>query len=88
MECPTSFDRAFGRERRVCINIIAQNWDSNPTPYPPAATDSSEFAARLADVPIGWVARGDESAALGLFLASAESNFVVGRAIPFAGGWV
>jgi NAD(P)-dependent dehydrogenase (short-subunit alcohol dehydrogenase family) len=74
--------------RGVCINIIAQNWVSNPTSYPPAATDSSEFAARLADVPIGRVARGDESAALGLFLASAESNFIVGQAIPFAGGWV
>jgi 2-keto-3-deoxy-L-fuconate dehydrogenase len=74
--------------RGVCINIIAQNRVSNPTSNPPAATDSSEFAARLADVPIGRVARRDESAALGLFLASAKSNFIVGQAIPFAGGWV
>ena len=29
-----------------------------------------------------------EDAMLALFLASAESNFIVGQALPFAGGWV
>jgi hypothetical protein len=34
------------------------------------------------------MAKGRESALLALFLASSESDFLVGQAIPFAGGWV
>jgi 2-keto-3-deoxy-L-fuconate dehydrogenase len=51
MACVRAVDAEVAA-RGVCINIIAQNRVSNPTSYPPAATDSSEFAARLADVPI------------------------------------
>ena len=29
-----------------------------------------------------------EDALLALFLASEESNFIVGQAIPFTGGWI
>jgi 2-keto-3-deoxy-L-fuconate dehydrogenase len=84
------FVRSVGIEvapHGVNINLIAQNYVSNPTSYPPEVTAAPDFAARLAEVPIGRVAKGDESAALALFLASEESNFLVGHILPFAGGW-
>jgi 2-keto-3-deoxy-L-fuconate dehydrogenase len=72
----------------VCINAVAQNWVSNPTSYPPEVTEAPDFAVRLAEVPTGRVARGEESAALALFLASRESDFLCGQSIAFSGGWV
>jgi len=38
-------------------------------------------------VPIGRLATGREDALFALFLASNESDFFVGQAIPFSGGW-
>jgi 2-keto-3-deoxy-L-fuconate dehydrogenase len=72
----------------VNINAIAQNWVSNPTSYTPDIINAADFADRLKDVPIGRVAQGWESAALALFLASAESDFLCGQTIAFSGGWV
>jgi len=40
-----------------------------------------------ANVPLGRLASGHEDALFALFLASQESNFFVGQAIPFRGGW-
>jgi 2-keto-3-deoxy-L-fuconate dehydrogenase len=39
-------------------------------------------------VPLGRLATAREDALFALFLASEESNFFVGQAIAFSGGWV
>ena len=39
------------------------------------------------NVPIGRIAEARESAELALFLASNNSNFIVGQVVPFSGGW-
>jgi 2-keto-3-deoxy-L-fuconate dehydrogenase len=71
----------------INVNIIAQNFVSNPTSYPPEKLASPEMAAQMKDVPAGRPAQGWESAALALFLSSSESNFFFGQVFPFAGGW-
>jgi 2-keto-3-deoxy-L-fuconate dehydrogenase len=71
----------------VNVNATAQNWVSNPTSYTPEIVAAPDFAARIGDVPIGRVAQGWESAALVLFLSTAESDFFHGQVLPFAGGW-
>jgi 2-keto-3-deoxy-L-fuconate dehydrogenase len=39
-------------------------------------------------VPAGRLGTAREDAMFAVFLASDESNFFVGQAIPFCGGWV
>lgn len=72
----------------VQINAIAQNFVSNPTSYPEHEIAAPGFAERLAEVPIGRVAKGWESAALAMFLAAPSGDFFFGQIFPFAGGWV
>jgi len=73
----------------VQVNLIAQNYVENPVYYPPALKASERFQASLQrQVPLGRLATAREDALFALFLASDESNFIVGQAIPFAGGWV
>jgi len=71
----------------VQINLIAQNFVENPVYYPPEFTATDEFKQMLTQVPIGRLATGREDALFALFLASNESDFFVGQAIPFSGGW-
>ncbi|MAI80463.1 MAG: short-chain dehydrogenase [Deltaproteobacteria bacterium] len=74
--------------RNIQINLIAQNYVENPVYYPPALRDNERFQASLKrQVPLGRLARADEDARFALFLASHESDFFVGQAIPFSGGW-
>jgi 2-keto-3-deoxy-L-fuconate dehydrogenase len=40
-----------------------------------------------ANVPLGRLASAHEDALFAFFLASDESDFFVGQAIPFTGGW-
>ena len=71
------------------INAIAQNYVSNPVYYPEELVASERFQKHLArNVPIQRVAKEEEQAELALFLASNNSDFIVGQVIPFAGGWV
>jgi 2-keto-3-deoxy-L-fuconate dehydrogenase len=73
----------------VQVNLIAQNYVENPAYYPPDLVASKRFQASLKrQVPLGRLARTEEDAQFALFLASEESNFFVGQAIPFSGGWV
>jgi len=73
----------------VQINLIAQNYVENPVYYPPELTASERFQASLKrQVPLGRLATADEDARFALFLASDESDFFVGQAIAFSGGWV
>lgn len=87
-----SFVRASGLEfaqHNVQINAIAQNYVSNPAYYPDDLVATERFQKHLQrNVPIRRVARPDETAELALFLASNNSDFIVGQVVPFSGGWV
>ncbi len=73
----------------VQVNLIAQNYVENPVYYPPELLANERFQASLArQVPLGRLATAEEDARFALFLASDESDFFVGQAIPFSGGWV
>jgi NAD(P)-dependent dehydrogenase (short-subunit alcohol dehydrogenase family) len=56
--------------------------------FPPEFTATEEFKEHLKQVPAGRLATAREDALFALFLASNESDFFVGQAIPFSGGWV
>lgn len=72
----------------VQINLIAQNWVENPAYFPPEFTVTDQFKEMLTQhVPLGRLATAREDALFALFLASDESDFFVGQAIPFSGGW-
>ena len=82
--------RAVGIEaasHNVQVNLIAQNFVENPEYFPPEFTETEEFREYLKQVPAGRLATGREDAMFALFLASNESDFFVGQAIPFSGGW-
>jgi NAD(P)-dependent dehydrogenase (short-subunit alcohol dehydrogenase family) len=85
------FVKAAGLEaapHNVQINLIAQNYVENPDYYPPELIESERFQRHLArNVPVGRLATALEDAQLALFLASDKSDFIVGQAIPFSGGW-
>ncbi len=87
-----AFVRATGIEfaaANVQINAVAQNYVSNPVYYPEELVATERFQKHLKrNVPVGRVARAEESAELALFLASNNSDFIVGQVMPFAGGWV
>ena len=72
----------------VQVNLIAQNYVENPAYYPPELRAKASFQKSLArQVPLGRLATAEEDALFALFLASDESDFFVGQAIPFSGGW-
>jgi NAD(P)-dependent dehydrogenase (short-subunit alcohol dehydrogenase family) len=71
----------------VQINLIAQHFVENPEYFPEEFQQSEAFRKLMAEVPAGRLARPEEDAALAIFLASDESDFFVGQAIPFSGGW-
>ena len=83
--------RAAGIEaarHNVQINLIAQNFVENPAYFPPEFTETDAFKQLLAThVPLGRLETAREDALFTLFLASDESDFFVGQAIPFSGGW-
>lgn len=73
----------------VQVNLIAQNYVENPVYYPESLRNNERFQASLKrQVPLGRLATAEEDARFALFLASDESDFFVGQAIPFCGGWV
>lgn len=86
-----SYVKSVGAELardNIQCNLIAQNWVENPAYYPPEMQENPKFQTNLArDVPLGRLARPEEDTALAVFLASDESDFFVGQAIPFSGGW-
>lgn len=75
--------------QNIQMNLIAQNYVENPDYYPHELTSQESFKSSLKrQVPLGRLATSREDAQLAAFLASNESDFFVGQAIPFAGGWV
>ena len=76
-------------EHNIQVNLIAQNYVENPVYYPPAVLEKPSFQASLKrQVPLGRLATAEEDAKFALFLASNDSDFFVGQAIPFSGGWI
>ena len=71
----------------VQINLIAQNFVENPAYFPPEFTRTDAFQQLIAQVPAERLATAREDALFAVFLASDESDFFVGQAIPFSGGW-
>ena len=86
-----SYVKSVGVEvarHNVQVNLIAQNWVENPAYYPPELQENPKFQKNLKEqVPLGRLARPEEDVALALFLAGDRSDFFVGQAIPFSGGW-
>jgi len=87
-----AFVRAAGLELasgNVQFNAIAQNYVHNDDYYPESLVSTERFQKHLRrNVPLGRLAKSSETADLALFLASNQSNFIVGQVVPFAGGWV
>lgn len=82
--------RSTGAEiaaHNIQMNLIAQNFVENPVYFPPQFTETPEFKELLKGVPAGRLATAREDALFAVFLASDESDFFVGQAIPFSGGW-
>ena len=75
--------------QNIQVNLIAQNYVENPVYYPPELREKESFIKSLhRQVPLGRLATAEEDAKFALFLASDDSDFFVGQAIPFSGGWV
>lgn len=72
----------------VHVNATAQAYVENPTYYPPAYQATDDFKERMKQLPIGRLSTGREAASLVLYLASEDSNFIVGQVFPYAGGFV
>jgi len=74
--------------KNIQVNLIAQNYVENPVYYPPELREKESFTSSLKrQVPLGRLATAEEDAKFALFLASENSDFFVGQAIPFSGGW-
>ena len=72
----------------IQINLIAQNYFESEEYYPEALTAKESFKRSLKrQVPAGRLGTPREDALFAVFLASSESDFIVGQAIPFSGGW-
>jgi len=86
-----AFIRAVGIEvarHNVQVNAIAQNYVENEAYYPPEMLADEELMQKMMKViPAKRLGKGWETAELALFLASNNSNFIVGQVFPFAGGW-
>ena len=75
--------------KNIQVNLIAENYVENPVYYPPELREKESFISSLKrQVPLGRLATAEEDAKFALFLASENSDFFVGQAIPFSGGWV
>jgi 2-keto-3-deoxy-L-fuconate dehydrogenase len=72
----------------VHVNAAALAFVENPTYYSADYRNTEDFERRMRDVPIGRLATGREAASLVLYLASPESDFIVGQVIPYSGGFI
>lgn len=86
------FTQSVGKEvakYNIQVNAIAQNFVENPTYFPKELIANEQNVEKIVrKIPLGRLAKGEESASLALFLASNQSDFFCGQVIPFAGGWV
>ncbi len=72
----------------IQINLIAQNYVQSEEYYPASLLAKESFQQSLKrQVPAGRLGTPREDALFAAFLASNESDFFIGQAIPFSGGW-
>ncbi|BCJ86861.1 SDR family NAD(P)-dependent oxidoreductase [Effusibacillus dendaii] len=85
------FTKALGKEvarYNIQVNAIAQNYVENPAYFPNELIGNPDILKKITkNIPLGRLARGEESAKLAVFLASDDSDFFCGEVIKFAGGW-
>jgi 2-keto-3-deoxy-L-fuconate dehydrogenase len=82
--------RSVGAEvasHNIQVNLIAQHFVENPAYFSEQFQQTDAFKRLLATVPAQRLASAEEDALLAVFLASGESDFFAGQAIPFSGGW-
>ncbi|MEW9674170.1 SDR family NAD(P)-dependent oxidoreductase [Ammoniphilus sp. 3BR4] len=83
--------KALGKEvapYNIQVNAIAQNFVENETYFPASLIRNEDVYKKIVkNIPIGRLAKGEESAKLAVFLASDDSDFLCGEVIKFAGGW-
>lgn len=70
----------------VQINLIAQHFVEHDF-FSKEFQQTERFRRMIARQPLGRLATAEEDAKLALFLAGPDSDFIVGEAIPFTGGW-
>jgi len=85
-----TFIRSIGLElapNNIQANAIAQGYIKSRTYFPDWYIEKTEFKQLLErNVPAKRMGEAWETAELALFLASENSNFMVGQVLPFAGG--
>jgi NAD(P)-dependent dehydrogenase (short-subunit alcohol dehydrogenase family) len=74
--------------RGVRVNALCPGPVDTPLLRELFAKDAAAAARRLVHVPMGRFARAEEIAAAALFLASDESSYMTGVAMPVDGGYV
>ena len=72
---------------KVRVNCICPGWIETPMsmPYLTENPEGREFAGKIA--PAGRIGQPEDVAAVALFLASDEADFVTGAAYNVDGGW-
>lgn len=86
-----SWAQAVGVElaqRNVIVNSIAQGFVDNPTFYSIAVKENPDIDNHLNLTPAKRLGKPEECTSLAIYLASDESNFVIGQCLSVSGGWL
>jgi 2-keto-3-deoxy-L-fuconate dehydrogenase len=86
-----SWTQAVGVElaqRNVIVNAIAQGFVDNPTFYSTEVKESADFVNHLNLTLAKRLGKSEECTSLAIYLASDESNFLIGQCFPVSGGWL
>ena len=75
-------------QRNIIVNAIAQGFVDNPTFYSTAVKESSDIINHLDLIPAKRLGKPQECTSLAVYLASQESNFLIGQCLSVSGGWV
>lgn len=85
-----SWAQAVGVEmaqRNVFVNAIAQGFVDNPTFYSNAVKEDLNIDNHVELIPAKRLGTPEECTSLAVYLASNESNFLIGQCLSVAGGW-
>jgi 2-keto-3-deoxy-L-fuconate dehydrogenase len=86
-----SWAQAVGVElaqRNVIVNAIAQGFVDNPTFYSTKVKENPDFVNHLNLTVAKRLGKPEECTSLAIYLASQESNFLIGQCLPVSGGWL
>ena len=85
-----SWAQAVGVEmaqRNIMVNAIAQGFVDNPTFYPADVKDNEDIKNHLNLIPAKRLGKSEECTSLAIYLASDDSNFLIGQCLSVSGGW-